>query len=191
MFIYHFNSPHKLFDLTIENFLPFTFWYSFNFIDSSITFVPLQQWALWTHHKRFHRFHKRRGICFASSAISSPLCLFMLRQCFFFLLLLHHDAALSTSSSPPPPTVPPTQSTYCCLCSSCDCYFLSTCAKLNNKSFGLKRKQNQSERKIAKATILTKIKKRKGIENPCKTFAHSDAMRKRMMIVFHCKDIWA
>lgn len=86
---------------------------------------------------------------------------------FFFslllLLLLHHAAALSTSTTHPlcAHCAAHSVNSHCCLCSSCDCYFLSTCAKLNNKSFGLKRKQNQSERKIAKATILTKIKKEK------------------------------
>lgn len=114
----------------------------------------------------------RHLLCFFCNFFSS---LFVyVTAMFFFSLLLHHAAALSTATTHPlcAHCAAHSVNSHCCLCSSCDCYFLSTCAKLNNKSFGLKRKQNQSERKIAKATILTKIKKekRREIENLLQNF---------------------
>lgn len=113
-------------------------------------------------------------LCYGNVFFFSPL----------LLLLLHHAAALSTSTTHPlcAHCAAHSVNSHCCLCSSCDCYFLSTCAKLNNKSFGLKRKQNQSERKIAKATILTKIKKekRREIENPLQNFCDEEEDEERI-----------
>lgn len=66
-------------------------------------------------------------------------------------LLFFSPATKAPSHLTHTPRTPPTafaKTNSVAFCNSCHCYsFLSTCIKFNNKSFGVKRKQNQSARK--------------------------------------------
>jgi len=83
-------------------------------------------------------------------------CLFVLWHCCSFAL--PHTQSPATPLKNTTPTLGKKQ-TLLLFCNSCHCYsVLSTCIKFNNKSFGVKRKQNQSawknHRTIGKGTFF-------------------------------------